>query len=145
MKKVIIQNVDITNGAVLVGKFDSDEKIMNDLETELKSIVSENYNTVASTEDYLTSFNTETASDYKTYTLIHISQELLNKHTDTIINLVNEKRSLKLVPILSLQNIYSLSEELLDAIFGNFGYFVIGDVTEQDKQILTTRLPESTQ
>lgn len=145
MKKVTLQNVDVTNGAVLVGKFDSVEKIMNDLETELKSIVSENYNRVESAEEYLDLFSTRKASANETYTLIHITQELLTKHTETIINLINEKRPLKLVPVLSLQNIYSLSEELLDAIFGNFGYFIIGELTEHDEQTLKTRLPESTQ
>ncbi len=145
MKKIILQNVVVSNGVVLVGKFDSNENVLSDLEIELKSLVGENYNRVASAEEYLDLFSTRKTSANETYTLIHIAQELLTKRTETVMNLINEKRPLKIVPVLSLQNIYSLSEELLDAIFGNFGYFIIGELTEHDEQTLKTRLPESTQ
>ena len=49
-------------------------------------------------------------------------------------------RPLKFVPIVQLDLFKEYNDNLLDVIFGNFGYFIVGDYS--DKEELLHYLPE---
>lgn len=68
-------------------------------------------------------------------------EALLLNNCAAVMALLAEKRPLKLVPILIVRSLVRLPRNLKDAITGNIGCFVFGELTPEDKEFLAVLYP----
>lgn len=154
MREINLLNVAITNGVAIIGKFDDPESAKTDLENKIKSIIGDNYHKLLPTCELLNKLEQNDSQERKTtfdlakdhlqrkYTLIFLDQGTLLKCPEAVIELISEKRPLKLILVLLLENFSVLSKEILDAVFCNYANFIIGALTPKDETILKSRMPE---
>lgn len=85
-------------------------------------------------------FHLSNPLEERPYTIFYLSDGALLDEMGGSIRLLSEKRKLRLIPVIHIEQVTQVPEVLRDAIFGNIGNFYLGNMSNEDLNFLQQRI-----
>ncbi len=155
MKRISTGLMSIEHGLLIIGALDTGftqaaEKIRFELTEKLgshfefvddypglyQSLVEEN------SDMQKNIFSLNEPYEIRDYKCFYISQKTFLDNEKYISSLIAEKRRLKAIPLIRIESLSGLREELLDFLLNNFSVFYIGELFDSEKKLLEKKLPK---
>lgn len=146
----------ILGGVVVIGKFEDPGKISTQIRFDIKEAIGSNFieyipkygdltkltvpNSTASTEF----FHQDKPMDQRPYTIMPVLEYHTRDEQAGFINILLDKRHLKLIPIIFFESIANVDTAVRDSIFAVCEYFVVGKIVQADAELLKKLSPKDT-
>jgi hypothetical protein len=134
----IFTDANIVRGLIIVSSPQSSSKIISDLVTQFDASLytyTEESEALdeATKSKFFEIYNLPTES--RKYSVIHTNRAHLANQGDLFEPLIAESRMLKLIFVIEIENLSALGEDLRNLLFGNIDNFIVGDLSESEKEL----------
>ncbi len=134
----IFTNENIVRGVLIISSAQSSSKIVSDLVTQFNASLytyTEESNILdeSTKSKFFEIYNLPTES--RKFSVIHVNQSQLVNQVDLFESLIAESRMLKLIFVIEIESLSTLSEILKNLLFGNIDNFVVGDLSESEEEL----------
>ena len=147
-----IKNTSNLDGIAVFGTFDDFQTLSSNILADIRNEITGEYKSIQpifgkitqlsidDSKERVETFRTDLTLDERPYSFIYLQHAVMMQELEGSIRLLSEKRKLKLIPLVYVEKPSNLYPTLADAIFGNIGNFVIGNLTDTDLAYLKTRI-----
>ena len=131
-------DANIVRGIIIVSSPQSSPKIVSDLITQFDASLytyTEESEALdeATKSKFFEIYNLPTES--RKHSVIHTNQAHLADQGELFEPLIAESRMLKLIFVIEIESLSALSENLRNLLFGNIDNFIVGDLSEPEKEL----------